>query len=39
MTTNDKPPVFRTWRGWYIAVILFLVVEVILFAVITEHFR
>jgi hypothetical protein len=39
MTTNDKPPVFRSWTGWYITVILFLAAQVILFALITEHFR
>jgi hypothetical protein len=38
MTTNDKPPLFLSWTGWYITVILFLVVEIILFAIITHHF-
>jgi len=37
--TNDKPPLFRSWTGWYIAVALFLAAEIILFALITEHFR
>jgi hypothetical protein len=39
MTKNDKPPLFKSWKGWYITVIVFLVVQIILFAMITEHFR
>ena len=39
MTTNDKPPLFNSWRGWHTLVILFLVVQIILFALITQHFR
>ena len=37
-TSNDKPPLFSTWRAWYIAVIAFLVIEIILFAWITQQF-
>ena len=37
-TSNDKPPLFKTWRGWYVAVIAFLVIEIIFFAWITQQF-
>ena len=37
-TSNDKPPLFSSWRAWYIAVIAFLVIEIIVFAWITQQF-
>lgn len=35
---KDKIPLFRSWRGWYWFVILFLVVEIIFFNWLTRSF-
>ncbi len=35
---NNKAPLFKTWNGWYVAVILFLVILIILFALFTKYF-
>jgi hypothetical protein len=35
---DDKVPFFKTWNGWYISVILFLVVLIILFSMFTKYF-
>ncbi|HEY0041255.1 MAG TPA: hypothetical protein VGB71_11360 [Flavisolibacter sp.] len=37
-SNNDKPPIFRSWTGWYILVILFLVLLIILFNYFTKSF-
>lgn len=37
-TSNDKPPLFNRWRGWYVVVLVFLVIEIIFFAWITQQF-
>jgi hypothetical protein len=39
MTKENKPPLFKSWKGWYLAVIIFLVLQIVLFTIITEHFR
>ncbi len=35
---NDKAPLFKSWGGWYTAVVLFLVALIILFYLFTKHF-
>lgn len=35
---NDKAPLFKSWNGWYLFVILFLVVLIILFYFFTKRF-
>lgn len=37
-TNNDRPPIFKSWTGWYAVVILFLVLLIILFNVFTKSF-
>ncbi len=36
---EDKAPVFKKWNGWYISVILFLVVLIVLFYFFTKYFE
>lgn len=36
--TSEKPPVFRTWKHWYLLVAGVLVLEMILFYWITRAF-
>jgi len=35
---DDKAPIFGSWKGWYIAVLVLLVVEILLFAWFTNYF-
>jgi len=35
---NDKPPLFKSWTGWYVLVILFLVTLIVLFKLFTKKF-
>jgi hypothetical protein len=35
----DQPPVFRKWRGWYLLVICVLLIQIILYTLITNSFR
>lgn len=35
---NDKAPFFKSWTGWYVLVLLFLVVLIIIFYFITKRF-
>jgi len=35
---NDKAPFFKSWTGWYVFVLLFLVVLIIIFYLITKRF-
>ncbi|HLF47248.1 MAG TPA: hypothetical protein VI548_12530 [Chitinophagaceae bacterium] len=35
---HDKVPLFKTWKKWYFAVLLFLVVLIILFSIFTKTF-
>ena len=35
---NDKAPFFKSWTGWYVLVLLFLVVLIIIFYLITKRF-
>lgn len=35
---NNRPPLFKTWTGWYVFVAAMLVVEIILFYFLTVTF-
>jgi len=35
---NDKIPLFKSWGGWYVFVILFLVLLIVLFSFFTKRF-
>jgi Mg2+ and Co2+ transporter CorA len=35
---NDKVPLFKNWSGWYVFVILFLMLLIILFSFFTKRF-
>lgn len=35
---DEKPPVFKTWKGWYITLVIVLVVQIILFIYFTKYF-
>jgi hypothetical protein len=35
---NDKAPLFKNWKGWYLLVIGFLVLLIILFYIFTKRF-
>jgi Mg2+ and Co2+ transporter CorA len=35
---NDKIPLFKKWRQWYVFIILVLVLLIILFYFFTKHF-
>lgn len=36
---EDRPPVFKRWRGWYLLVISVLVIQIILYTLISYSFR
>jgi hypothetical protein len=36
---EDKPPVFKSWRGWYWLVLGVLAVQIILFYWLTNSFK
>jgi hypothetical protein len=36
---QDKPPIFNSWKGWYITVFAVLVAEILLFLWITNSFK
>ena len=38
-TPQEKPPVFRKWRSWYLLEISILALNVVLFYLITRFFR
>lgn len=35
---EQKPPLFKSWTAWYVAVVLFLVLMVIFFTLFTKRF-
>jgi len=37
-TSEEKPPLFNSWRGWYVLVLGVLVVEILLFYWLTVSF-
>ena len=38
MSDADKPPVFKSWTGWYALILAVLVVQVIIYYVLTLAF-
>ena len=36
--SEEKPPVFKSWKGWYITLIGVLSVLILLFYLFTNHF-
>lgn len=38
MEEADKPPLFRTWTGWYALILSALVVQIILYRILTVAF-
>jgi hypothetical protein len=38
MSQEDKIPLFRRWRSWYIFVLLFLLIDIIAFLFFTQYF-
>ena len=38
MTDDQKPPLFKTWNTWYVIVLTVLVVQVIVYTIITNSF-
>ncbi len=35
---NDKPPVFKTWGSWYFLLLIFLILQIVLFVYFTKYF-
>ena len=38
-TEQDRPPVFKKWKGWYWLVMSFLLIQIIIYALITNSFK
>jgi len=38
MTASDKPPVFKSWIGWYVFILSVLAVQIILYRILTVAF-
>ena len=38
MEQPEKPPLFRSWTGWYVLLLVFLLVQIAFFAWITNYF-
>lgn len=36
---EERPPIFKTWRQWYTAILLELVILIVVFRLITVIFR
>lgn len=36
---SDKPPVFANWSGWYVVLILVLVVQLVFYFFLTRFFE
>jgi len=36
---QERPPVFKKWRGWYWLVISVLVIQIIIYSLISNSFR
>jgi hypothetical protein len=37
-TKDDKAPFFKSWKGWYFSLILFLILLIVLFYLFTKRF-
>lgn len=38
MPDQEKIPVFSSWRGWYVFLVIFLIIELIFFRYFTQLF-
>jgi hypothetical protein len=38
MTDNEKPPLFKSWSGWYTLVLSALVIQILVYYLITRAF-
>ncbi len=36
---NEKPPVFNSWQGWYVFVLFFLLLQILVYYFLTQHFE
>jgi hypothetical protein len=39
MENPEKPPLFRSWKGWYFLVLAILLAEIVFFSLITKAFQ
>ncbi len=38
MNDTEKPPLFKSWTGWYVLILSVLVVQIILYQILTLAF-
>jgi len=38
MSENEKPPLFKSWKGWYLLLMVALVAEILLFFTFSSYF-
>ena len=36
--TDERPPVFKSWKGWYATLVVVLIAQIILFIYFTKYF-
>jgi hypothetical protein len=36
--SEERPPVFKSWKGWYWLVMIFLFIQIIIYSLITNSF-
>ena len=36
--SNERPPLFKSWMGWYAFVLLFLVLQIVVYYLIAQQF-
>lgn len=36
--TDERPPVFKSWKGWYVTLVAVLIAQIILFIYFTKYF-
>jgi len=38
MNEDEKPPIFKSWKGWYTLLIAVLMIEILLFFIFSNYF-
>jgi hypothetical protein len=38
MSESEKPPIFKSWTGWYILILSVMVVQIIVYRILTVAF-
>lgn len=38
MSESEKPPIFKTWTGWYILILSVMVAQIIVYRILTVAF-